>query len=138
MWRLRIYLIDLLKAGVVLECLESSTIRLPEELQPRGDDSAVSAVLVLIAANSTQEDALGGLARLEVIDIEQSDRTIRFLLGLCNLAIRKLDKALDYVLDAGNARVLRDVLVLHETLLGGPAFPQLDAELDKSHHDRLE
>ena len=45
---------------------------------------------------------------------------------------------LDDELDGLGVGVLRDVLVLHETLLGGPATSKLDAELDETDHDRLE
>lgn len=45
---------------------------------------------------------------------------------------------LDDILDGLRVGVLRDVLVLQETVLGGPAAAKLDAKLDEAHHDGLQ
>jgi hypothetical protein len=61
-------LVENLKAGVVAENVEDGPIRLPQELEPRGDDGAVSAVPGLLARDGGQENRLGRLASLKILN----------------------------------------------------------------------
>ena len=120
------YLVDGLEPGVVFERLERGAVALPKELQPRSDQGPVGPVLVLIPTDRTEQDALWRLARLQVVDVQRNS-LVRLLLSLLHLRISELNETVDDHFDRRHAGVLSDILVLHETLLGSPAFPQFYA-----------
>ena len=130
-------LVDALQTGIVFERLEGGAVALPQELQPRCDQCPVRPVLRLIPTDRAQQDTLRCLARLQIVHIHRY-RLVRLLLRLLHLRVRKLDEAADDDLDRRHVRILRDILILHESLLRGAALAHIDTELDKPQHDRLE
>lgn len=132
------HLVDTFKPSIIFECFKSSTIALPEELEPRRNKGSIGTILALVAANCTHKNALRSLARFKIVDINKRDRFLRFLLRLCHLRVSKGDKALDHILNRPNRRVLGDILVLHHSFLRYTPLTQLDAQLDEVEHDRLE
>lgn len=94
-------LVHELKAGVVLEDVEHGAICLPEELEPWRDDGAVGAVARLLTGDGGQEDGLGGLGGLEILDalgggaLEGGLDLVGLGLGLGDLLLCEFDEALE-------------------------------------------
>ena len=133
-----VYLIDSLQPRVVFQRFECGTIALPEELEPGRHKRSICAILILITANGAEEYTLRRLARLEVVDIHQRDGLLSLFLRLLDFRVREGDKSLYDRLDRRNARILRDILILHQSFLGCAALAHVDAELDEAQHDRFE
>lgn len=129
------YLVNGLEACVVLQGLKSGTITLPQEFQPRRDESTVGPILILVTADSTQKDTFRSFASLEIINVDEGNDLVGLFLRLLHLCICKLHKAFNDNFDACHAGVLGDVFVLHKTLLGCAALTHVDAKLDKPKHD---
>ena len=127
-------LVDGLQSCIVFQGLQSGAVAIPQELEPRRYEGPVGPVLGLIAADSTEKNALWGLAGLEIVYIK-GDGLVGLFLGLLHLGIGELDEAVYDDFNRRHARVLGDVLVLHEALLRSAAFSEFDTELDKSEHD---
>ena len=130
-WR---YLVDELETVVVLESLERSAVTLPKEFEPRGDEGPICPVLGLISTDRAEEDAFGGLARLEIVHV-QSNGLVGLFLRLLHFSVCELDEAVHDHLDGGYARILGDILVLHEAFLRRTTFAKLDTKLDESEND---
>lgn len=156
-------LVHNLESGVVLEDVQNSAVSLPQELEPRSDDGAVGSVACLLARDGRQKNGLRGLAGLEITNIGEVGRClcggrdlIGLGLGLGNLGFGEFDEALEnklemcqrarkrsgqvghLYLDGGDVCVLRGVLVVVETILGGLALSQLNTQFNEQEDDRLE
>lgn len=101
-------LIHDLESGIVLEDVEDGTVRLPEELQPGGDDGSVGPVTGLLAGNGREQDGFGSLGSLEVVDVGQvvgglggRRNLVSLGLGLGDLLLGELDEAAENELDRG-------------------------------------
>jgi hypothetical protein len=146
----RTHLVEDLKTGVVAEDVERRAVRLPEEPEPGSDEGPVGPVPALLLTDTAQEDALGRLAGLEVLDVgnEVSVRVGGLLggalelldLGEClrQLVARLLEELLDDYLDTSDRGILSDVLVHVESLLGRAALAKVDTESEELDEDGLE
>jgi hypothetical protein len=108
-----------LETSIVSEDVENSSVGLPEELEPRGDDGSVGAVSGLFARDSSKEDRLWGLGSLEVVDVGGAGSSVNallnfvgLLLGSSDLLNGELDELLQDQLDGSNICVLGNILVL--------------------------
>lgn len=132
-------LVENFEPGVVAEDVERGAVRLPQEPEPGRDEGAVGAIAALLLADGAEEDALGGLTGLEVLDLGGDDsvdggglvdggslKLIDLGEGLGELGAALLEELLDDDLYAGDGSVLGDVLVHVETLLGGAALAEVD------------
>lgn len=152
-----------LKSGVVLEDVQDGAVSLPQELEPGSDDSAVGSVACLLARDGRKKDRLRGLAGLEITNIGEVgrclcggrdlvslglglgnlgfgefDEALENKLEICQRARKQSDQAMNVYLDSGDVCVLRGVLVVVETVLGGLALSQLNTKFNKQEDDRLE
>jgi hypothetical protein len=153
-------LVHQLQTGVVLEDVEDSAVSLPQELEPWGDNGAVGSVAGLLTRDGGEEDRLGSLGSLKIIDVLGLGRGLEggldFVglgLGLGDLLLGEFDEALEDelrllaknlitichpYLNSANVGVLGRVLVLVQAVLCELAFAEIDAELDEEDHDGLE
>jgi len=90
-------LVESLEASVVAQDIENGTVGLPQELEPRGDNGTISAVLVLLSGNGAEEDGLRGLGGLEIIETVEGD-LVSLGLSLLDLLLRQLDELSDHEL----------------------------------------
>lgn len=152
-----------LESGVVLEDVQNGAVSLPQELEPGSDNGAVGSVACLLAGDGRQKDGLRGLTGLEIANIGKVSRClcggrdlISLGLGFGNLGFGEFDEALEdklnmcqrrrrqsgrvaqVYLDSGDVCVLRSVLVVVETVLGGLALSQLNTKFNEQEDDRLE
>ena len=134
-------LVHELQTGVVLEDVQDSAVCLPQELEPWRDDGTVGVVARLLAGDGGEEDGLGRLGSLQVVDVLVVRGLKRGLdlvclgLGLCDLLLGEFDEALEDslqrvspgsrhvslglpYLDSADVCVLGRVLVLVQTILG--------------------
>ncbi len=93
-------LIHNFQARIVAEDVKHGAIGLPQKLEPRGDDGAVSPVARLLARDRREQDGLGRLNGLEIFDVgrvrlEARLDLISLGLGLGNLFLGQLDEALE-------------------------------------------
>lgn len=134
----RTHLVENLKTRVVAEDVEGGAVRLPEESEPGSDESAVGPVATLLLADAAEEDALGRLGRLEILDLGGSVLVLGGLFGgtfelidlgerLGELCATLLEELLNDDLDAADRRVLGDVLVHVKSLLGGAPLAEVNA-----------
>ena len=136
-------LVEDLKTSIVPENIQNSAVGLPKELKPRGDDSAVGTVARLLTGNGSEQDGLGGLGGLEIVDVgggglDAGLDLVGLGLGNGDLLGGELDELLEDQLDGGDVGVLGDVLVLVEGVLGKLALLLLDGELDEEEHHGLQ
>ena len=134
-----------LETGIVLQDLEDGTVGLPQELQPWSNDCAIGAVPGLLTGDGGQQDGFGGLDGLQVLDVggggsgfEGGLDLVGLGLGLGDLLFGELDELLEDDLDGADIGVLGDVLVLVQAILGRLSLAQVDTQLDKEEHHRLE
>lgn len=155
-------LVHNLESGVVLENVQNGAVSLPQEFEPGSDNGAVGSVACLLAGDGRQEDGLRGLTGLEITNIGQVGRClcggrdlISLGLGFGNLGFSEFDEALEdkldvcqwergqsnrvvqVYLDSGDVCILRSVLVVVETVLGGLALSQLNTKFNEQEDDRL-
>jgi hypothetical protein len=97
-----------LEASVVSEDVENSSVGLPEELEPRGDDGSVGTISGLLAGDSSEEDRLGGLGGLEVVDIGGAGSSVNALLDFVGLLLSGSD-----LLNSELDELLQDQLYMH-------------------------
>ncbi|GKT43894.1 uncharacterized protein ColSpa_04075 [Colletotrichum spaethianum] len=159
-------LVEDLETGIVAEDVEDGTVRLPKELEPRGDDGTVSTVAGLLAGDGGEEDGLGGFASLQIVDVGGGGVGLDARLDLVGLGLGggdllggQLDELLQNqlyepllatvaltsmhgnkmaYLDGADVGVLADVLVLVQGILGQLSLLLLDGELNQQKHHRLQ
>ena len=134
---MKTHLVDVFQPCIVLQSLQSGAVTLPEELEPRGNKSPIGPVLGLIPANGAEEDGFGSLTCLKIVDVE-SDGLVGLFLCFLHLCVGELDEAVHDYFDGRYARVLSNILVLHEAFFRRAAFSELDTELNKPEYDGLE
>jgi hypothetical protein len=76
-----------LKAGIVLQNLEDGAVSLPQELEPRGDNGAVGTVARLLTGDSGEEDSLGGLDSLQILNAGRRSGGLEGRLDLVSLGL---------------------------------------------------
>lgn len=143
------YLVEDLETSVVAEDVEGGAVRLPEEAEPRCDEGTVGPVPALLLRDTAEQNALGRLTGLEILDLGSAILGLLSLLGgtlelvnlsqrLGELVARLLEELLDDDLDGTDGGVLGDVLVHVKTLLGGAALAKVNAEAEELDEDGLE
>lgn len=92
-------LVQHLEASIVAEDVKDSSVSLPKELEPRGDNGTVGSITRLLARDGGKEDGLGGLTGFQVVNVGSSSRSlngrlnfVRLLLGSSNLLHREFDE----------------------------------------------
>lgn len=63
------HLVKDFETSVVTKNVESSSVRLPKESKPRGDESSVGPISTLLLTDGTEEDRFGSFGGLEILDI---------------------------------------------------------------------
>lgn len=89
-------MVEGLELGGVAEGLEDGAVCLPEEAEPGGDDLAISAVGAVLARDGSEDDALGTLLGLKVLDVQ--DRLLGLALCLLGAGFSELQVVLDHYL----------------------------------------
>jgi hypothetical protein len=80
-------LVEDLETSIVSENVEDSSVGLPEELEPRSDDSPVGTVSGLLTGDSSKEDRLRGLGGLEIVDVGGAGSSVNALLNFVGLLL---------------------------------------------------
>ncbi len=87
------------ESRIVLQYLQYRSVSLPKELQPRRDDNSIRAIFGLFAGDCGQEDRLGCLDILQIVDVgtrivwfERRLDLVCFSLCICDFGVRKFDK----------------------------------------------
>lgn len=80
-------LVEDLEASIVSENVENSSVRLPEELEPRGDNSSVGTVSGLLTGDSSEKDGLWGLGGLKIVDVGGAGSSVNALLNFVGLLL---------------------------------------------------
>ena len=111
-----------LEASVVSEDVENSSVGLPEELEPRGDDGSVGTISGLLAGDSSEEDRLGGLGGLEVVDVGGAGSSVNALLDFVGLLLSGSD-----LLNSELDELLQDQLYMNVL---APKYLNTDLRLD--------
>jgi hypothetical protein len=117
-------LVKNLETSVVSEDIEDSSVGLPEELEPRGDDGSVSAVSGLLARDGSEKDRLWGLGCLEIVDVGGAGSSINALLNFVGLLLGGSD-----LLNGELDELLQDQLYM---LVLAPKHLNSDLRLDAS------
>mmetsp|Transcript_5961 Transcript_5961/g.15182 ORF Transcript_5961/g.15182 Transcript_5961/m.15182 type:complete len:437 (-) Transcript_5961:36-1346(-) len=130
--------VERLQLVVVAQDLKDGAVRLPQKLEPRGDQLAVSAVLVALGGHGLEHEVLGGVLSLQIVDLEGGGRgRSRQGLGRLSLLSGKLQEVLDDLLERVHVHLLAHDPVLDETVFREPPLLQLDAKLHVLEHYRL-
>jgi len=80
-------LVEDLETSIVSENVENSSVSLPEELEPRSDDSPVGTVSGLLTGDGSKEDGLRGLGGLEIVDVGGAGSSVNALLNFVGLLL---------------------------------------------------
>ena len=128
--------VEPLQLVVVAQDLEDSSVGLPQELEPRGDELAIGAILVALSRDRLQHQVLRGVLSLEIFDVDGSGRSGS--LSRLRLLGRKLQKVLDHLLERVDVHLLAHDPVLDQTILREAPLLELDAQFHVLEHDLLE
>ena len=130
-------LIGHLKTCVVLENIQCSAISLPQELEPRCDERAISTVTILILRNTSKKNALWCFTFFKVVHVKFFCCSICTTASLCYLRVRMLQEMTRHVANGLRVRVLKCILVLHKCIFRSTSTALIDTELHESIHQGL-